>query len=143
MPPQPDKMMREAAARGKYSPLFHHLTDLDCSDWHASFREIETILGFRLPPSARMYRSWWSNPNLTDGYSHAFAWRAAGWKTRNVNLEEERLVLSKQEADQESHIQEKGRPKYSLDRILPPHNPGTWPRDFRLSRSEIYGHDGR
>ncbi len=137
------QMMREVAARGKYAPLFRHLTGLDRSEWHVSFDEVEAVLGFRLPPSARIYRPWWSNSKLAGGHSHAFAWLAAGWKTRSVDLEKENLVFSRQESNSGKHIRGDDRRKFSLDRILPCHDPGPWPRDFRSSRSEIYDADDR
>ena len=45
----------DAAMRGKYAPLYHHLRERDGQEWHASFAEIERILGFSLPKSARLF----------------------------------------------------------------------------------------
>ena len=88
-------LVRQAAARGKYSHLYHHLSTTARRDWKASFGEIENILGFELPPSARLYRPWWANQTRGGGHSHALAWQAAGWKTRDVDLEAETLVFER------------------------------------------------
>ena len=50
-----------------------------------SFQQIESILGFALPPSARQYRQWWENPGTPDEHPHAQAWLAAGWKVDAVD----------------------------------------------------------
>lgn len=88
------QLMRQVAARGKYAPLFRHLAALDVGSWRATFREVESILGFTLPNSARVHRPWWSN-QADGGHSHALAWHAAGWKTRAVDLTAEVLVFER------------------------------------------------
>ena len=63
-----------------------------------SFKGIEDILGFSLPPSAYVHRAWWSN-----NYNHkksAFAhtvtkiWERAGFSTEQVDLEGRNLTFS-------------------------------------------------
>ena len=90
-----DGLARNAAARGKYAPLYRHLSAKDGADWRVSFAELEAILGFELPASARLHRPWWSNPKRGAGPSQALAWHAAGWRTRAVDLEEETLVFER------------------------------------------------
>ena len=85
--------MREAAARGKYAPLYRRLAANCGEEWYVSFAEIEEILGFRLPNSAYLYPAWWSN----GGPSQALAWRAAGWRAHSVDLEDETLVFARAE----------------------------------------------
>jgi hypothetical protein len=85
-------LVLEAAKRGKYAPLFRHLTARDTSSWTTSFAELEAILGFSLPNSARLYRPWWAN-DAKSGHSQAMAWTAAGWKTASVDLEGETLTF--------------------------------------------------
>ena len=84
----------EVALRGKYRRLYTHLRDLGSHEWRASFNEIEKILGFNLPPSARRHRPWWANQRQGTGHSHCLAWRAAGWETAEVDMEAETLLLS-------------------------------------------------
>lgn len=69
--------------RGKYAPLYHHLLAFPSREWRASFREIEAILGFPLPNSARRHRPWWAND---ESHNQAAAWLAAGWETHDVGL---------------------------------------------------------
>jgi hypothetical protein len=83
------------AQRGKYAPLFDHLEKLGRSEWAATFVEIEVILGFSLPDSARIHRPWWANQGERGGHSHALAWEMAGWKTTQVDMVNERLVFMK------------------------------------------------
>ena len=44
-----ERLLREVAARGKYAPLYRHLSANCGAEWRASFCEVEAILGFRLP----------------------------------------------------------------------------------------------
>lgn len=69
---------------GKYEPLGDHLRTLPDDRWNASFDEIEHILGFRLPNSARDHRAWWSN-HSGGNHSQAAVWVEAGWETRDVD----------------------------------------------------------
>ena len=71
------RSLRDVAAHGKYAPLYHHLSASRDAEWRASFGEIEAILEFRLPDSARLHRPWWSSPKKCDGHSQARAWQAA------------------------------------------------------------------
>lgn len=92
-----ERLMREAAARGKYAPLYRHLLSLRPETaWRAGFGEVERVLGFRLPDSARLHRPWWANSRKGSGHSHALAWQAAGWRTARVDLEAETLVFERE-----------------------------------------------
>jgi hypothetical protein len=66
---------------------------LPAPTWRASFKEIERILGFGLPPSSRRHRALWSN----NAQNHVMtqAWLSAGWRTEQVDLEKEQLVFRK------------------------------------------------
>ena len=77
---------------GKYAPLFKHLNELHGEHWEASFDEIEAIVGFPLPDSARRHAAWWANDG---GHSHARTWLAAGWRTSKVDLQARRLVFER------------------------------------------------
>lgn len=56
-----NRRYRQIAVRGKYQRLYEYLCGLSTQEWRTSFREIETIIGFELPLSARLYRPWWAN----------------------------------------------------------------------------------
>ena len=64
-------------------------------DWRASFAEVEAVLGFRLPDSARLHRPWWANRKSDSGHSHARAWQEAGWQTGDLNLTAETVVFER------------------------------------------------
>jgi hypothetical protein len=69
----------------KYEPLKRYLDGrLDAGPIRLSFAEIDDILGFRLPRSARDHQAWWSNTRI--GHSHAAAWLDADWKTTALDL---------------------------------------------------------
>ena len=87
-----DRKYREMAIRGKYRSLYTHLCSLPAQEWRTTFREIESIIGFELPPSARLHRPWWSNQSGGNGHSQALAWSVAGWETADVDMDAETLV---------------------------------------------------
>lgn len=86
---------RSLVVRGKYAPLFNYLRALEEDEWPASFAEIEAVLGFALPRSARTYQAWWSNQINSGSHTHAQAWQRAGWKARNVNLMDEAVIFER------------------------------------------------
>jgi hypothetical protein len=87
------ELLMRAAQRGKYAPLYRHLAELRGREWQATFHDVEEILGFRLPDSARIHRPWWANQGERGGHSHALAWEMAGWRTAQVDMADERLVF--------------------------------------------------
>lgn len=91
------QLLREAAQRGKYAPLYKRLREIKGKEWHVKFSEIEKLLGFELPASARIHRPWWANQGEKGGHSHALAWEMAGWKTSQVDMIEERVVFVRDE----------------------------------------------
>jgi hypothetical protein len=93
MPSTRLELLRQAARRGKYAPLHHHLVELPGKEWRATFGEIEKVLGFNLPDSARIHRPWWANQGEGGGHSHALAWEMAGWRTSQVDMADEKLVF--------------------------------------------------
>jgi len=52
-----------------------------------SFQQIEAVLDFDLPTSARKHRPWWANPSTPGDHPHTQAWLAAGWKVDTVDLD--------------------------------------------------------
>ena len=77
----------------KYEPLKHHLEGRSGYEVPVSFAQIEQILGFRLPASARKHQAWWANTG--GSHVHAAAWLDAGWRTCGVDLAGERVVFRK------------------------------------------------
>lgn len=74
---------------GKYDPLARKLGQTSGDEWEASFAEIEQVLCFKLPPSARKHESWWSNSSRS--HSQAQGWLAAGWVTTRIDRKNERI----------------------------------------------------
>lgn len=91
---------------GKYGPLAEHLRELGRDEWEPSFAEIEQVLGFPLPPSARKYREWWGNQSGA-GHSQASGWQDAGWKVSKVDLPRERVLLQRRASNR---VREEAQP---------------------------------
>ena len=73
----------------KYQNLTEYLASIDVTEWVASFEQIEQVLGFRLPESARQHQAWWSNQMR----SQSLGWQLAGWKTTALDLQNEKVTL--------------------------------------------------
>ncbi|MDE0428220.1 MAG: hypothetical protein OXH98_00460 [Caldilineaceae bacterium] len=125
-----EKQYRQMAARGKYQRLYAHLCGLEARVWRTTFSEIESIIGFGLPASARLHRPWWANQGGGNGHSQALAWGAAGWETAEVDMEAETLLLRRRPAAAARRL--------ALDEVWPVHSAGAWPEGLSLRREEIY-----
>ena len=121
---------QEMASRGKYHRLYRHLCNLPSREWRTTFRELESIIGFELPASARLHRTWWANQREGKGHSQALAWSLAGWETADVDMDAETLLLRPQKAPVATS-------RLSLDEILPVHSAEGWPGDLSLRREDI------
>ena len=119
---------RQKAAEGKYQGLYSHLSGLQSTEWKTCFNEIESILGFTLPPSARRHRPWWANQRSDDGHSHALAWMAAGWETSEVDMDAETLSFKRRKSSKTP----------LLDEIWPVRSVGKWPEGLSLRREDLY-----
>lgn len=76
----------------KYAALRDFLITRKHGHWSPTFSEIEKVLGFNLPVSARKYPAWWANQ---DRRSHVqcSGWLDAGWRTSNLSLETEQVTF--------------------------------------------------
>lgn len=84
---------------GKYGPLYDYIRGLDkrgVREWHATFGEIEKIIGDTLPPSARQRSVWWANDRTPGSHPNAEAWMGVGWKTHSVNLAQETVSFERE-----------------------------------------------
>ena len=124
---------REMAVRGKYQRLYTYLCGLQTKEWRTSFGEIESIIGFELPPSARLHRPWWANQSSGSGHSQALAWSVAGWETADVDMDSETLLLRRRKRPEAVR-------KLTLDEVWPVHLTAVWPEGLSLSREDIYEH---
>lgn len=73
----------------KYNGLTQHLANVDAKLWEASLGEIEDAVGAALPDSAFRYPAWWAN----QGRAQSLAWELAGWKTKSVDLKNEKVTF--------------------------------------------------
>ena len=119
---------REKASAGKYHKLYERLNRLQSSEWKTCFSEVESILGFSLPPSARRHRPWWANQRSDNGHNHALAWTAAGWETDEVDMDAETLSFRRRKSSKTP----------LLDEIWPVRSVGTWPERLSLRREDMY-----
>jgi hypothetical protein len=67
----------------EYRPLYTYLEHRYASLAVLTFEQIEALLGFALPPSARTERSWWTD--AVHLQRHSAAWTGAG-RTATPNL---------------------------------------------------------
>ena len=74
-----------------YEPLGQHLKRSVVSRIPMTFREVEMVIGRKLPPSAYRHRPWWANE--ARGHSHAKAWLEAGYVTEQVDMVAKKLVF--------------------------------------------------
>ena len=121
---------RKMVERGKYQRLYSYLRSLQAQEWRTSFGEIEAVVGFQLPPSARLHRPWWGNQKRSNGHSHALAWSVAGWETAEVDMDAETLLFRRR------HPKAEARP--SLDEAWPVHPTAVWPDGLSLRREDLY-----
>lgn len=84
------KRISPRVRRSKYMKLAEYLARRlrALNEVTLSFHEIEEIIGDRLPDSARMRRSWWSNVR---GRMPSEAWLTVGWAVREVDLAGEKV----------------------------------------------------
>lgn len=142
-----DERLRQVVERGKYALLYRCLRARSGRQWRVSFADVEAVLGFTLPQSARLHRSWWSNRCNSHGYAHSLAWQLAGWRTAAVDLERESLVFEREETIGQQPLPhrppDRGRGNaIDLDHVFPPHNPGDWPAGLSLRREDLYDDRG-
>lgn len=119
---------REKARAGKYRGLYAHLSGLQSKEWKTCFNEIESIVGFGLPASARRYTAWWANEKGDSRHSQSIAWTAAGWETADVNIDAETLSFKRRKSPQTP----------LLDEIWPVRSVGKWPEGLSLRREDLY-----
>ena len=77
------------------------------------------------------------------GHGYTLVWPAAEWLIREMDVEEEtREAVLQEEAPESAETPARQR-RFSIREILPPHDPGSWPQDFTVSREQIYDDMGR
>jgi hypothetical protein len=87
MPSWVDFKGEKHLSTSKYCILGEYLLEREEDQVKLSFSDIEDILGFPLPKSARKFRTWWANDTT---HSHAVnGWLTFGWKVTEIDLIEQ------------------------------------------------------
>lgn len=92
----------------KYDSLTAYLEGLTTSSCRMRFDEIEQVLQFNLPKSARTYPAWWQNESARPG-RQCRAWINAGFVTEQVDLAGEAVTFRR--SDSTPIAKAKRRPK--------------------------------
>ena len=79
---------------GEYRLLYKYLRDRFANRVVLSFAEIEDLLGFSLPESARREQQWGGAVPLTPRATHADAWTRAH-RTATVNLAAQSVLFER------------------------------------------------
>ena len=82
---------------GKYQSLYQYLKDRYANTVVLTFAQIEDLLGFTLPDSARVHPEWWANPDpsdLTPPQPQSRSWTLAS-RTATANLRARTVVLER------------------------------------------------
>jgi hypothetical protein len=77
----------------KYDPLQARLARERAARVRLTFKEIESVVGFPLPESARRYAQWWAN--VGGSHVQAEAWMGAGWRTCDVDVDGQRVTFKR------------------------------------------------
>ena len=75
----------------RYEPLADYLKRAASNRLPMTFKDVEAVIGRKLPASAYRHRPWWANE--ARGHSHAKAWLDAGYETEQVDMESRKLVF--------------------------------------------------
>lgn len=130
-----DKKHESLAERGKYAALHDYLQQIEIDVWETTFSEIEMILGFPLPKSARLHRPWWGNQKTNNGHSQAWAWESAGWQISDVDVEREKLIFKRQPINETRKTLDED---FDFEKFWPVHDCGQWPEGLSLRREDMY-----
>jgi hypothetical protein len=88
----------------KYARLAVFLSNQpeDTEQLQLGFNEIEEILGFDLPASAREHRAWWSNDTV--GHSWSKDWLDVDWRVASVNMSNRAVRFARIKERQKAYI---------------------------------------
>lgn len=78
---------------GKYEGLTARLVAESADKITLTFDEIENVLGFSLPASARTHQAWWANQSR----AQSWAWEGALYKTKDLDLKNQVVTFVRAE----------------------------------------------
>src|ERR1700722_18898390 len=99
-----------------YDPLGKYLKRNAASRISMTFRDVEAVIGKKLPASAFRHRPWWANEER--GHSHAKAWLQAGYETAQVDMAAEELVFRRVDSAQVQKGMEETARMFKTDQHL-------------------------
>ena len=80
---------------GKYQSLYQYLEHRYANTVVLTFTQIEDLLGFTLPDSARVDQAWWANTDANDTpHPHSRSWTLAS-RTATPNLRAQTVVFER------------------------------------------------
>ena len=79
---------RSAGFPSKYAPLTDYLQKTGKDQVTLGFRQLEEILGFSLPKSAKKHRPWWGNQKEPQSSPQSRSWQQAGYVVDAVRAAE-------------------------------------------------------
>ena len=140
----PDWHEVDATSRETYTSLFGHLLSVRPEpEWRTTFGELEAILGYRPPDSARLHRPLWSSTKVRSGHGHTLLRLEAVLIAQEADIDTEAHVFAYSPRTRERPGNAGGNRPFNLDRDFPPWDPGPWPEGFTASRDHIYDDRGR
>ena len=80
---------------GKYKGLYEYLENRYANTVVLTFAQIEDLLGFTLPDSARVDQKWWATKDPNDApHPHSRSWTLAS-RTATPNLQAQSVVFER------------------------------------------------
>jgi hypothetical protein len=80
---------------GQYKSLHHYLEHRYANTVVLTFAQIEDLLGFALPESARIHQEWWANKDSSDALQpQSRSWTLAS-RTATPNLQAQLVVFER------------------------------------------------
>jgi hypothetical protein len=92
VPENPTPKSRRGKSR--YSALAEWLSNQTENTIVLTFQQVEEIIGYSLPDSARAFRAWWANDQVS--HTQSVAWLGAGWRVEAVDLGQEWVRFARQ-----------------------------------------------
>jgi hypothetical protein len=80
---------------GKYKGLYEYLDNRYANTVVLTFAQIEDLLGFKLPDSARVDHAWWANNGPNDTPPPQWRSRTLASRTATPNLQAQTVVFER------------------------------------------------
>lgn len=84
--------MKNSQRGEKYIVLTNYLKNLDKNKIRLTFADIENIIGFELPPSARKHPTFWCHPQ---SHTLPYCFKLAGYQKTDCDIHAEYVDLEK------------------------------------------------